>query len=148
MSNPNQSNIFSFQADLNRFAQRIDVDIGTVVKHTVLTLHKKIVMRTPVDTGRARASWGISRGERAATVAPERQRAAKSSKQEATEEALKAQAVVKAADSKSGAYAVWWIFNNLPYIKPLEYGSSRQAPAGMVRVSMAEVEMEIARYLP
>ena len=32
-----------------------------------------------------------------------------------------------------------WISNNLPYITALEDGHSKQAPAGMVALSLAEV---------
>lgn len=31
-----------------------------------------------------------------------------------------------------------WIYNNVPYILKLEYGSSRQAPEGMARITAAE----------
>lgn len=31
-----------------------------------------------------------------------------------------------------------WIVNGLPYALPIEYGHSKQAPAGMVRVSVTE----------
>ena len=33
-----------------------------------------------------------------------------------------------------------WITNNVPYSVPLEYGHSGQAPDGMVRVTMADVQ--------
>lgn len=36
-----------------------------------------------------------------------------------------------------------WMMNNLPYGQPLEYGHSTQAPAGMVRISVLEVQMFI-----
>lgn len=31
-----------------------------------------------------------------------------------------------------------WIFNDVPYILKLEFGSSRQAPEGMARITAAE----------
>jgi hypothetical protein len=31
-----------------------------------------------------------------------------------------------------------WVFNNVEYIVKLEYGSSRQAPEGMARITAAE----------
>lgn len=31
-----------------------------------------------------------------------------------------------------------WIYNDVPYIVPLEYGHSKQAPAGMARITAAE----------
>ena len=36
-----------------------------------------------------------------------------------------------------------WMMNNLPHAQPLEYGHSSQAPAGMVRISVLEVQMFI-----
>jgi hypothetical protein len=38
---------------------------------------------------------------------------------------------------------VIWIYNNLPYIERLEFGHSQQAPLGMVRISIAEIETEL-----
>jgi len=38
---------------------------------------------------------------------------------------------------KAGKF--WDVVNGVPYIVPLEFGHSRQAPAGMVRVSIAEL---------
>ncbi len=34
---------------------------------------------------------------------------------------------------------VTWIYNNVEYIVPLEYGHSQQAPNGMVRLSIADI---------
>ena len=148
MRNANQQSLFSFESDLQKFAKKIDVELGTVIKKVVLELHNKIVLRTPVDTGRARASWGIAVDQRpgAAAVAPPRSKS-KGSSGAATAAAKQQQNFVKVADPKTMAYRVWWIFNNLPYIQPLEYGHSQQAPAGMVRVSLAEIEMEISRMI-
>lgn len=143
----NQQSLFSFQADLEKFSKKIGVNLGTVVKKVVLTAHDKIVMRTPVDTGRARASWGIAQGTRPTAVPPPFNKAEKISKSAATAAAKAQQQKFQGTDPAKVAFGVFWIFNNLPYIVPLEYGHSKQAPAGMVRVSLAEVEMEIARYL-
>jgi hypothetical protein len=40
-----------------------------------------------------------------------------------------------------------WLMNNLPYAQPLEYGHSSQAPAGMVRISVIEVQMFISKAI-
>lgn len=39
------------------------------------------------------------------------------------------------------------IVNHVPYIQYLEYGHSNQAPAGMIRVSLAEVPQIAEKYL-
>lgn len=38
-----------------------------------------------------------------------------------------------------------WMMNNLPYSQPLEYGHSTQAPVGMVRISVLDVQMFISK---
>lgn len=40
-----------------------------------------------------------------------------------------------------------WMMNNLPYAQPLEYGHSSQSPAGMVRISVLEVQMFITKAI-
>lgn len=46
-------------------------------------------------------------------------------------------AFIKTFNSEVGSI---WLMNNLPYGQPLEYGHSSQAPAGMVRVTVAEFQ--------
>lgn len=38
-----------------------------------------------------------------------------------------------------------WMMNNLPYAQRLEYGHSSQAPAGVVRISVLEMQMFISK---
>lgn len=43
----------------------------------------------------------------------------------------------------SGEYESIWFTNNVPYAKRLEYGWSKQAPAGIVRVVAAEINSKV-----
>lgn len=43
----------------------------------------------------------------------------------------------------SGEYGSIWFTNNVPYAQRLEYGWSKQAPAGIVRVVAAEINSEV-----
>lgn len=88
-------------------------------------------LKTPVDTGRARASWVISVGSINTSVAPE---------------AASGQKVVTADPSIPAVQVgqVAYVTNSLPYIRALEYGHSAQAPAGMVRLTAAEMPARIA----
>lgn len=36
-----------------------------------------------------------------------------------------------------------WVYNGVPYIVRLEYGSSRQAPEGMARITAAEMQGKV-----
>lgn len=40
-------------------------------------------------------------------------------------------------------YGSIWLMNNVPYAQKLEYGHSSQAPAGVVRVTIAEFQMMV-----
>lgn len=135
-------------ADLNKIAAAFKLDVNTVYRKIAFDLHRKIVMRTPIDTGRAAASWGMAEGEPKDYVQPEG----------AYADPLGASFRLVSVEPGSHMPVIW-IFNNLPYIETLEYGGypgdgpktvggfSSQAPAGMVRISIAEVETEIAEAL-
>lgn len=117
-----------------RSAFELAVDLGTVAKalgiesardaavSLALRLDKLIVQGTPVDTGRARANWFVAEGAmRTDTTA---------STTGVARPALKGESVI-------------FISNSLPYIVPLEYGHSGQAPNGMVRKAIAQVATEV-----
>jgi hypothetical protein len=101
-----------------------------VVKKRKLQVTKQlfdgIVMRTPVLSGSARASWRVSVGR------PDLGRTIN-----------EAQSFVLGPPSFPLAeiplYTKVFISNTTPYIVLLEYGWSKQAPAGMVRVTLASL---------
>lgn len=95
-----------------------------------LETHRRIVLRTPVDTGRARGNWMVSEGEPVTESDP--------SRFDKTGGAGMAEAKGLAKDLKFGDVA--FIVNNLPYIEALENGHSKQAPAGMVAVTVTEMQ--------
>lgn len=113
--------ITGFQADLKTFARTLEADIGKVRRRIALDLFERISQRTPVVSGRLRASWIMTDGRPARGAAP----AGASSYPDRGE--------VKA--TFRNAYDVTWIVNNLDYAAGIEFdGHSKQAPAGMVRV--------------
>jgi hypothetical protein len=89
-----------------------------------------IIQKTPVDTGRARANWFLSEG------APVIASTLPTGKDKDGRPTFAVNATPQA--SITGRARIF-ITNSLPYIVPLEYGHSQQAPAGMVRVTLAEV---------
>lgn len=136
-----QGNLFEFERDLEAFANRMEIDLNTVVKKVGLDLFGRIVRKTPVDTGRARASWTIAIGQPDRTVQePGEHGAYQGAGAEAT---ARAKATGVLAGLKPGSYQTVWISNNLPYIEALEQGHSQQAPSGMVALSIAETELEL-----
>lgn len=119
--------------------------MNTVRKKVALKLYDSVVRKTPVDTGRARANWQISIGY---DETREVDRTDQSSAMKTEEEKL---------GSVNGDDKIY-IVNNLPYITKLEYGGyskdsktgktvngySKQAPNGMVGVTMANFQKHIA----
>ena len=138
MAETQQQNLFKFDRDLEKFAKALEIDVTTVVKKIGFDLFGRIVKKTPVDTGRARASWTIAINEPDRTVAEAGEHKAY---QSAPDEAAKAKANAGMAALKP--YEPVWISNNLPYIDALEHGHSKQAPEGMVALSIQETEQEI-----
>lgn len=120
--------LYKFKADIAKFAQQLDINLATVIRKIALDLWTKVTKKTPVDTGRARASWIVSEGEPdIVTTAP-----------------VGTNAVPTPPDfSNVDGTKVVYILNNVSYIEALEDGHSKQAPAGMVRISLAELEVEI-----
>lgn len=108
-------------------------------------LQEKIVERTPIDTGRAKASWRISPGVADPSIEPPLANRIRSSgeieiagKDEHPLYGGQALAVARSHQQKlTGRDPVIVISNNLDYIEELENGSSQQAPAGMVAVTVS-----------
>jgi len=85
-----------------------------------------IVYATPVRDGYARGGWHVSVGGRGST-APRPPDRDGSTTILAGLSALRGQSVFKDV----------WLNNSVDYIEELERGSSKQAPSGMVRVSLS-----------
>lgn len=107
----------SIVANVNR---RID----TQIRKSTIELFGSVIKMTPVDTGRARGNWQCTIGSPATSEIERLDKTGSSAISEVV------------STVKSGT--VVWLGNNVPYISRLEYDSwSKQAPAGMVRVSLA-----------
>jgi len=114
----------SFNSDLKRFAKSTDVALDMAVRKIAFDAFGMITKKTPVDTGRARANWNVS---------------VDSVDRSVDEEATK----IQTPDiNKGDGLKPIFIVNSLDYIQDLENGmpdGSRQAPDGMVAVTMNEL---------
>ena len=128
---PVRKTIGGFEADLKKFAKTINVDFGKVKRGVAFDLFGQITKETPSDTGRARASWMMSDGQPSTEVAPEGKHRTNG----------------KVTATFADPFENVWIVNNLPYIFALEFGHSDQAPQGMVRVALTNVEAGILSKL-
>ena len=115
-----------------------------VVRGTVIGMFSRIVKRSPVDTGRFRGNWQISidapaRGQ-LSTVEKGKVEPNPSSNPSGSNTATEGAFKVQKSPFPRSAY---FITNNLPYSEKLEFGSSEQAPNGLVRITVAEFERVI-----
>lgn len=122
----------SFSMQLDQFSKKVGLAVETVTRRVAFDLYARIIRKTPVDTGRARGSWTI-----APTVANRQVLPVQPKGTVAPLPQLRVPTI------KAGERLV--ISNNLPYITALEDGHSQQAPAGMVALSIAEVETTMRR---
>ena len=127
---PAPRDLFQFRQDLKAFAEHVGVSLTVVRRKVALDLFSKVTLRSPVDTGRFRGSWALSDSEPAGGALPPGQYPADAAAQNITAEFRH-------------PYDSSWVVNNLPYGLALEFGRSDQAPVGMVRISMAELEAEL-----
>lgn len=145
-----------FMVDVAAFVEKSKLAMHTVYRKVVLDVMRGVIMGTPVDTGRARGAWLVAVGnEPTGEGTPDRGGA----------RAL-ADGSREVRDLKAGQ--VTFLINRVPYIRILEYGGypnppakgtrlkggtyvvrsaggmSKQAPNGMVRVTVRRVQESIA----
>ncbi len=105
---------------LSALMDRVGVRYEDAARKAVLDMASQMILMSPVDTGRFRANWIADTKLNTTTT-------------ESTENSLGAvQASIKAWDMVGSM----WVCNSLPYARRLEEGWSKQAPAGMVGLTV------------
>ena len=126
-----------FTSDLNKAYKTKAV--GTLekkVRAVALLTAGELIKRTPVKIGRARANWQPSLNE------PETRevKADEANPKAGDPPSRKQEEKVLSIGNQYDINDRILITNNLPYIKPLNNGSSTQSPAGFVEASVAFVK--------
>ena len=134
----------NFASDLKKWAKKTEQGLDHVVKTALIELSTEIIKRTPVGDptfwktrppvgyigGAARGNWFASTDHPVMTY-----NKAKIDKTGRDAIALATKESAKAAGK------VYYLTNNLPYIRRIEYEAwAYAAPAGMVRVSVADFQ--------
>ncbi len=125
----------NFAAAMNRFNEKARLELTRRVRRVGLESLRRIVIKTPVDTGTARANWNVYFGVYQTEFDP--------NKQDKSGGATISSAGMKAMSATAGVDL--FISNSCPYIGKLEYGYSRQRPEGMVRTTAQEIHTLIQR---
>lgn len=138
----------SFSTQIRIFSRNALADLELVHRKVALDLFSRIIMRTPVDTGRARGNWQVAM-DKIPTGTLEREDPGQVNQGGVGASVAKTQAEQTVLSAPFITSIV--LANNLPYIAVLEYGredgtpGSRQAPAGMVRVTVTEFEQLVRK---
>lgn len=138
----------SFKDDIEKFRKKTEKKMNKTFRGTALSLFSKIILRTPVGNpsqwetkyppkgyvgGRLRANWQASINSPKSGELDRIDESGGSTIADANSATAKA----KIGDSL-------FMVNNLPYAQAIENGHSRsQAPAGMVRVTIAEFQKTV-----
>lgn len=124
---------YEYSANIDMFLEGVDIKIEAFLLELTQRVALQIVRDTPVLTGFARASWFTSLN------APNANHPSPPTASEAPNSVPQfAGLTFSIMDVKVGDSV--YIMNSAAYINRLEYGHSKQAPQGMVRVNMANID--------
>lgn len=118
----------SFESSLS-IAAELESEVNKITQVISLNVLRSLVTMTPVDTGRAKGNWFVSSSERSNRSISEFRRA---------RQAIAA-GTATIHNIINDRYPTVAISNNLPYIEKLEQGSSDQAPAGFVELTLQRI---------
>lgn len=125
-----------------QFALEIDKELdicfdqwNTVIRKISLQALTGVVLKTPVDTGRARGNWFAQIGGAGNRVTDDTDPSGNTTIATGSNEIAKYK-------SQKG-FPVISLYNNLPYINRLENGYSNQAPNGMVSLTVVELQVQL-----
>jgi hypothetical protein len=118
----------AFARTMARIAVDVEKNADASVVRTAIAINNAVILSTPVDTGRARANWGVEIG------------------QPFTRELDSTDPGGVGTISQNNRLIAQrkfpdaiFISNNVPYINELNDGSSAQAPAGFVEMAVARL---------
>ena len=138
----------SFQGDIQAFVDKVHHRGDVILRKVALDLFRGVVIKTPVDTGRARGNWmvGVNR------IPTETQLG--------IDNAPMPRIISDVSTAKWGDNVA--LANSVAYIGPLEYGGfpnppmkgsktaggfSKQAPQGMVRITIEEYRPTLSKVV-
>lgn len=140
----------AFSKQMAAFAKKTDQKIDDVVTATVFEMSARIINMTPVGNpdiwkgkppagytgGQAKGNWFASLNAPSGLMDTD------------IRDVSGGVAISRMTTIASKANGeIFYLVNNLPYIRALEFGHSTQAPEGMVRVTTADFKVAIAKAL-
>ena len=122
----------SFGLDLAAIVEQAKEALDATLREIIIEVGGSLIRMSPVDSGRFRGNWQFN------LMTPDN-----STTDNVDKEGAETLARIVAGASTFTAGQVAFITNSLPYAIPLEYGHSKKAPEGMIRVTVARFEQII-----
>ncbi len=133
----------TFILDINRWVKKANDDVDKAVRRILIAIPTSIIKRNPVGDanywkssppkgyvgGRSRANWQYGNGAMPRGTLDVIDRTGN-----------KTIADIKAKIDTAPTASMHWFVNNLDYIQRLENGYSRQAPNGMVKITVLDFQ--------
>lgn len=126
----------NYKAVLEKAKLRTADRLNAALQETALSTATRLIDRTPVDTGAAKFHWFV---RAAPSESFDKERTDASGQQP------KQRAKADVKGFKIGS--ILWLVNSAPYFTFLEHGSSQQAPAGVVAITIAEIPLLWRRFV-
>jgi hypothetical protein len=123
-------------SDIAKFAKKTNMAVDKFRRGVCLKLFSAVIMDTPVDTGRARASWNTSVGAIDNTV---------DSYDGGSKTVAAGLSINRIADNLGGINNTVFLHNPVGYIGYLEYGTTRFAGRYMVRRNVQRIKSILRR---
>lgn len=123
-----------FATDLAKLCERAGDKAELVVRKVALDMGGQLIDRSPVDTGRFKNNWVTSMGSMSTATGGN-----------ADPSAGTARTLLKTQVDGWKPGQTIFITNSLPYAMRLEHGYSKQAPAGMVKLTVQNYAQAVAK---
>ena len=124
----------SFSRQIAEFNEKTKRKVTKATRGIALDLFSRVILRTPVDTGRLRGNWFVSIEKPNKNISESFDKSGSTALTSALSSVNKMKLGQKI-----------YLTNNLPYASAIEHGHSQgQAPQGMVKVTVNEFK-RIAR---
>jgi hypothetical protein len=131
---------YDFSKQVQQIVEKTKIRMDVVVRKLCMDMFSDIMMASPVLTGAFRGNWMLSIGQPAFSTD-------KSKKLKEDGAALAATNAAVAGMGKEAIGSVIYWTNSMPYAYRLEHGWSKQAPNGMVAVTVAAWQSHMQRAL-
>lgn len=124
----------NFELDIQRFVDKAKGNVDIVIRKIALDIFRRVILKTPVDTGRLRGSYQVAIGSIPSGMTETNDKTGTATIAKVTAATLG----LKAGD-------VIFMVSNLEYARAIEFGHSKQAPGGMVRTTLQEFPQVVAK---